>query len=183
MSEAPNNLLAAPTTRDEALAYIEALNKQFDIEHPEDVYLNTINAMQKAFDDRQTALLEQVVGAVLHVTGKMHLRLDITDLMDRKPFKVTSTADGNVVTYSLLRDNPTTTIYEVHAGEIKAIKAIGEIKAIKAIGETTLAYRLADGGLRYKKKASVIVKPSGTYYTADLETAREWAELMQNEMS
>lgn len=174
MNVEPNNLLAAPTTREEALQYIERLNAQFDITHPEDAYLQTINAMQAAFDERQTALLEQVVGAVLHVTGKMHLRLDVTDLLDRRPFKVTSSNDNNVVTYSLVRETPPMVIYEVHAGEIKTVKAISE---------SIQAYRLADGSLRYKKKASVIVKPSGTYFTADLETAREWAELMQNEMN
>lgn len=174
MNVEPNNLLAAPTTREEALAYIERLNAQFDITHPEDAYLQTINAMQAAFDERQTALLEQVVGAVLHVTGKMHLRLDVADLLDRRPFKVTSSNDNNVVTYSLVRETSPMVIYEVHAGEIKTIKAISE---------SIQAYRLADGSLRYKKKASVIVKPSGTYHTADLETAREWAELMQNEMN
>jgi hypothetical protein len=175
MNVEPNNLLAAPTTREEALVYIERLNAQFDITHPEDAYLQTINAMQAAFDERQTALLEQVVGAVLHVTGKMHLRLDVTDLLDRRPFKVTSSNDNNVVTYSLVRDTPPSmVVYEVHAGEIKTVKAISE---------SSQAYRLADGSLRYKKKASVIVTPKGTYFTADLEEARAWAELMQNEMN
>lgn len=175
MNVEPNNLLAAPTTREEALVYIERLNAQFDITHPEDAYLQTINAMQAAFDERQTALLEQVVGAVLHVTGKMHLRLDVTDLLDRRPFKVTSTMENNVAMYSLVRDTPTSMVlYEVHKGEIKTLRAIGEIEN---------CYRLENGRLCYKKKAGALVTPKGTYFTTDLEEARAWAETMQNEMN
>lgn len=175
MNVEPNNLLAVPTTREEALVYIERLNAQFDITHPEDAYLQTINAMQAAFDERQTALLEQVVGAVLHVTGKMHLRLDVTDLLDRRPFKVTSTMENNVATYSLVREKASSmVIYEVHKGEIKTLRAISEIDN---------CFRLENGRICYKKKAGALVKPSGTYFTADVDEAREWAELMQNEMN
>lgn len=89
-SDTPD-LLKVPSTREEALAYIELLCKQFDIVHDEDMYTAAIESMTAMYEERTAEIVKQAMGVAMKAAKRKYLVVDPSVLSDSQPFIVTTT--------------------------------------------------------------------------------------------
>lgn len=89
-NDAPD-LSKVPSTREEAMAYIELLCRQFDIVHDEDMYSAAIESMTAMYEERTAEIVKQAMGVAMKASGRKYLVVDPSVLSDSKPYDVITT--------------------------------------------------------------------------------------------